>query len=96
MAITLDGTTGIVAQAIDVVTPITVSDGGTGLTAPGTSGNILTSNGTSWASTAPSASLLNTAVTPGTTGNVLTSDGTSWVSSAPPTSNFLLMAQGII
>jgi hypothetical protein len=96
MAITLDGTTGIVAQAIDVVTPISVSDGGTGLITVGTSGNILTSNGTSWASTAPSASLLNTAVTPGTSGNVLTSDGSNWISSAPSVSNFLLMAQGII
>jgi hypothetical protein len=51
--------------------------------APGTSGNLLTSNGTSWASSAPSASILNTAVTPGTSGNVLTSNGTSWVSSTP-------------
>jgi hypothetical protein len=60
MAITLDGTTGIVAQAIDVVTPITVSDGGTGLTAVGTSGNILTSNGTSWVSSVPAISSVNT------------------------------------
>ena len=51
--------------------------------APGTSGNLLTSNGTSWASSAPSASILNTAVTPGTSGNILTSNGTSWVSSTP-------------
>jgi hypothetical protein len=29
--------------------------GGTGLTAPGTSGNILTSNGTAWTSAAPAA-----------------------------------------
>ena len=51
--------------------------------APGTSGNLLTSNGTSWVSSAPSVSILNTAVTPGTSGNVLTSNGASWVSSTP-------------
>ena len=41
MSITLDGTTGIVAPAIDVATPITVSDGGTGLSALGTANQIL-------------------------------------------------------
>jgi len=35
MAIVLDGTTGITAQAIDVVTPIVVADGGTGGTVGG-------------------------------------------------------------
>ena len=35
-------------------TPATA--GGTGLTSPGTSGNVLTSNGTAWTSTAPAAS----------------------------------------
>ena len=32
-----------------------VGDGGTGLTAPGSSGNILTSNGSAWVSSAQSA-----------------------------------------
>jgi hypothetical protein len=32
---------------------ITVAKGGTGLTSPGTSGNVLTSNGTAWVSSAP-------------------------------------------
>jgi hypothetical protein len=32
-----------------------VANGGTGLTSPGTSANVLTSNGTTWASTAPAA-----------------------------------------
>jgi hypothetical protein len=32
------------------------SAGGTGLTSPGTSGNVLTSNGTAWVSSAPAAS----------------------------------------
>ena len=62
---------------------LVVGSGGTGLSSVGTSGNLLTSNGTSWVSSAPSVSILNTAVTPGTSGNVLTSNGTSWVSSTP-------------
>jgi len=57
MAITLDGTTGITSPAIDVTTPIAISDGGTGLTSVGTSGNVLSSNGSAWTSAAPAASL---------------------------------------
>lgn len=66
------------------------------LTAVGASGNVLTSNGTTWISQAPNINLstqvngiLNvssggTGVTaPGTTGNVLVSNGTAWVSQAP-------------
>lgn len=48
MSITLNGTTGI-----DLPVALTVSEGGTGLTSPGTSGNVLTSNGTAWLSTTP-------------------------------------------
>lgn len=65
---------------------LVVGSGGTGLSSVGTSGNILTSNGTVWVSSAPSVSILNTAVTPGTSGNVLTSNGTSWISSTPAVS----------
>lgn len=35
---------------------LAVASGGTGLTSPGTSGNVLTSNGTAWVSSAPAAS----------------------------------------
>ena len=35
MAIVLDGTSGITAQAIDLVTPLVVADGGTGGTVGG-------------------------------------------------------------
>ena len=38
-----------------VSTAITPAQGGTGLTAVGTSGNVLTSNGSAWTSTAPAA-----------------------------------------
>ena len=47
MSIILDGTTGITTTA-----PITTANGGTGLSAAGTSGNVLTSDGTNWTSSA--------------------------------------------
>lgn len=53
MSINLDGTTGITTPAIDLTTPLPIVDGGTGLTSAGTSGNVLTSDGTNWASTTP-------------------------------------------
>tara|TARA_R110000868_G_scaffold360524_2_gene622573 strand:- start:258 stop:755 length:498 start_codon:yes stop_codon:yes gene_type:complete len=48
------------AGALVLTTPLPVTSGGTGLTAVGTSGNVLTSNGTTWASTAPAASGITT------------------------------------
>jgi hypothetical protein len=51
---------------------------GTALPGVGTSGNVMTSDGTNWASELPTAA----GVTPGTSGNVLTSDGTNWASEA--------------
>lgn len=36
---------------------VAVANGGTGTSVPGTSGNVLTSNGTSWVSTAPSVTI---------------------------------------
>jgi hypothetical protein len=38
---------------LTTTTPIGVASGGTGLTSPGASGNLLTSNGTAWTSAAP-------------------------------------------
>ena len=48
------------------------------LPAAGSSGNLLTSDGTDWASTAPADEL----PAAGSSGNVLTSDGTNWASTA--------------
>jgi len=58
MTMILDGTLGITATGslTGLTTAITPAQGGTGLTAVGTSGNLLTSNGTAWTSTAPAAS----------------------------------------
>lgn len=54
------GTTGFTptaatSGAITLAGTLKASNGGTGLTAPGTSGNVLTSNGTAWVSQAPAA-----------------------------------------
>ena len=53
-----------------LTTALSVGQGGTGLTAPGTSGNILTSNGTIWTSTAASNNYV------GVKGQVFTANGT--------------------
>jgi len=40
-----------------LTTALSAAQGGTGITSPGTSGNVLTSNGTAWTSAAPTAGL---------------------------------------
>ena len=57
MTMILDGTLGITATGslTGLTTAITPAQGGTGLTAVGSSGNLLTSNGTAWVSSAPAA-----------------------------------------
>ena len=57
---------------------VDVECGGTGLVAAGTSGNVLTSDGTDWTSAAAADEL----PAAGSSGNVLTSDGTDWTSAA--------------
>lgn len=59
-------------STVSLSTPVSVANGGTGLTTL-TSGNVILGNGTS----APSF------VAPSTAGNVLTSNGSTWVSAAP-------------
>ena len=41
------------ANSLSLVNPLAATYGGTGLTSPGTSGNVLTSNGSAWTTTAP-------------------------------------------
>ena len=43
------------AASLTLGTALAASSGGTGITSPGSSGNVLTSNGTAWASTAPAS-----------------------------------------
>jgi hypothetical protein len=45
------------AGIVNLANALPASSGGTGLTAPGTSGNILTSNGTTWTSVPPATSV---------------------------------------
>jgi hypothetical protein len=47
-------TVGTITNGVWSGTTVAVEKGGTGLTAPGTIGNVLTSNGTTWTSAAPS------------------------------------------
>jgi len=59
------GTTGFTPNtatsgAVTLAGTLVPANGGTGLTSPGTSGNILTSNGTGWVSSAPAASGVST------------------------------------
>jgi hypothetical protein len=67
---------------------------GTALPSVGADGNVLTSDGTNWASEAPTAA----GVAPGTAGNVLTSDGTNWTSASSQLSQsdeeILLLEEG--
>jgi hypothetical protein len=74
MTMILDGTLGITATGslTGLTTAITPAQGGTGLTAVGTAGNLLTSNGTAWTSTAPAASGGMTVL-----GTLTTTSGTS-------------------
>jgi len=43
------------AQVVTLAQPLPAASGGTGLTSPGTTNNVLTSNGTAWVSSAPAA-----------------------------------------
>lgn len=60
MPVIIDGTSGITTPAVDTTTAITAADGGTGLTSVGASGNVLTSNGTTWTSAAAASGQLQT------------------------------------
>jgi hypothetical protein len=59
--LTLGGTLSNVDLASQITGTLGVANGGTGVTSPGTSGNVLTSNGTIWVSSAPT-SIVYTAV----------------------------------
>jgi hypothetical protein len=43
------------SQVVSLTNPLAASSGGTGITSPGASGNVLTSNGTAWTSVAAAA-----------------------------------------
>ena len=85
-------TAGKVSLSTEISDTLNVSSGGTGLTSPGTSGNVLTSNGTSWVSQAP-VEPVEPVVTaqPGSFGNILTSNGTNWIS-APARANTIAIS----
>ena len=95
MAIKIGGTTVIddsraanVVSITGLTTPLTPGQGGTGLAAAGTSGNILVSNGSAWTSAAPAAAggggSFNTNIT--TAGGVEATTSYANVFAAPSTS----------
>jgi hypothetical protein len=53
-------TVGTITSGVWSGTTVAVEKGGTGLTSPGTNGNVLTSNGTAWISVAPSGARTHT------------------------------------
>jgi hypothetical protein len=73
------GTTG----AITLAGTLGAANGGTGLTTPGTSGNVLTSNGSAWVSSAPSGGGV-TSVTAGTGISVSASTGAVTITNTAP------------
>lgn len=62
-SLTLGGTLSNVSLSSQVTGTLPVANGGTGLTSPGTSGNVLTSNGSGWVSSAPSGGSLTGSTT---------------------------------
>ena len=48
-------------SGVTLATALTATSGGTGLTSPGTAGNLLTSTGTAWVSSTPAPSGVSTA-----------------------------------
>ena len=88
-------TTGAISLAsgsTEVTGTLAAANGGTGLSSVGTSGNILTSNGTEWVSSPPSTSGTVTQVSTGTglTGGPITTTGTISLATVlpPPTGTF--------
>lgn len=74
-----DGTQFQLISAIPISSlslPVSVANGGTGLTSAGTSGNVLTSNGTAWVSSAPSVGKVLQVINVVLSGNVTTSSST--------------------
>ena len=73
-----DGANSDITSLSGLTTPLSAAQGGTGLTASGTVGNVLTSTGSAWVSSAPAAGGTVTSITAGTglTGGTITSTGT--------------------
>jgi alpha-tubulin suppressor-like RCC1 family protein len=83
MTVIINGTAGITfpdgtTQTDGLVTPVPAADGGTGLSSPGTAGNVLTSNGTAWVSAIGGGGLTNNtrqAITSSSTTTIDVDDG---------------------
>jgi hypothetical protein len=85
---------GTITSGVWSGTTIAVAKGGTGLTSPGTSGNVLTSNGTTWVSSTPSGvnTITYTSATSYSTGGTIS--GTTLTLSAASATNPGLVSTG--
>ena len=87
----------IAAGAVDLTTKVTgvlpAVNGGTGLSSPGTSGNVLTSNGTNWVSSAPNSIPTGTIISYGSStppSGYLACDGSTYTKSSYTTLSTVL------
>ena len=87
--LTIPNVTGTVLQS---GTAVTVAQGGTGLTSVGTSGNVLTSNGTAWVSSAPASTASLTLLA-----TLTTTSGTTQSATGLPTTytNLLILYENV-
>ena len=80
-----------VTGSLTLSTALSAANGGTGLTAPGASGNILQSNGTGWVSATPAAGL----TLAGSTNTLQTNNGSGNLGSGPfATANWISFISG--
>jgi len=94
-SLTLGGTLSNVSLSSQVTGTLPVANGGTGLTSPGTSGNVLTSNGSGWVSSAPSGGSLTGLTTSITTRlGVSTDSGTGFNNVLVGTENIVTTGSG--
>lgn len=85
-------TSNISGTAAGLSATLAVGSGGTGLTAPGTSGNVLTSNGSAWVSSAPVSAF--DPASPGAIGGTTPAAGTFTTLTAGSTTSLLLGTAG--
>ena len=79
-------TAALTASSLSLSTALSAANGGTGLTSAGTSGNVLTSNGSAWVSSAPTQPQIQT--------QILTVGSGTWTAPAGVTKVFVAVVGG--
>jgi len=83
-------TAALTASSLSLSTALSAANGGTGLTSPGTSGNVLTSNGSAWVSSAPPSALTQ----PQIQTQILTVGSGTWTAPTGVTKVFVAVVGG--